>query len=108
MRTYREYDSQNGENYLLVEMVSEELTGFGISHNVAYLTKDKLVELRNQLNQILDSDTIIGKSFFVEAPNFEGIATVISVADSDVVSVKSDYNGAIYLVDKSTLTQQSA
>lgn len=64
--------------------------------------------LAQYIQRIQVDTSIIGKMFFVESPNFEGIAEILAVTDSDVVSVKSDYNGAIYFVDKSCLIKETA
>jgi DNA-directed RNA polymerase subunit RPC12/RpoP len=53
MREYQEYTSQDGERYMLVEMVNDNLVGFSIEHNVVYLSRQQLEELRTQINEIL-------------------------------------------------------
>lgn len=43
--------------------------------------------------------------WLVESPNFEGLAEVLSVNDDDTVNVRSDYTGAIHIVNKSDLVE---
>lgn len=48
--------------------------------------------------------SIVGKKFFVESVNFEGIADVLGVNDDDTVHIRSENTGAIYIVDKADLS----
>lgn len=47
--------------------------------------------------------SLVGKEFYVESPSFEGVAKVLGDLGNGVVVIKSDYNGAIFLVDESGL-----
>ena len=51
---------------------------------------------------------IVGKIFFVEAPDFEGMAEVTGVNDDDTVRLRADWSGQIYTVYKAHLSQQAA
>ena len=48
-------------------------------------------------------DSIIGKQFLVESPDFEGVATALGVNNDDTVRVQDDYSGEIHTVNKEHL-----
>ena len=55
-----------------------------------------------------DKDSIIGKTFFIEGPSFEGFAEVLGVNDDDTVNIRSSYSGKIYIVEKDDLSYEEA
>ena len=50
-----------------------------------------------------DKNSIIGRVFFIEGPSYEGFAEVLGVNDDDTVTVRSEYTGKIYIVEKDDL-----
>lgn len=75
--------------------------GDGVTH---VLSREKALRLAAWIEELAD-DGIVGKVFFVEAPGFEGYATVLGVNNDDTVRVKSSYTGEIYIVSKDDLVE---
>lgn len=46
---------------------------------------------------------ITGKVFYVESPSYEGMATVLGIMAENLVVIKADYTGAIYVIEDTGL-----
>jgi len=55
-----------------------------------------------------DKNSIIGKTYFVEGPSFEGFADILGVNNDDTVSVRSVNTGKVYIVEKDDLVDEES